>query len=266
MIRIEQTDLPPATASALVAFQQDIDALPTYAERVAAAKEKFESKNKRENAVFKVVRATLTAMCAGRCRCMYCEDSAADEVEHVWPKNLYPSLVFAWLNYLYACGPCNGPKKDKFQVISHKTGTIVDVTRSPRAPVTEPEQGRAVLIDPRTEDPLSFMRLDIKGTFLFAPSHPLGTTERERAAYTIQTLGLNARDLLPDARRDAYVHYHSLLHSYVVQRAAPHQRGRTESVLRRTHHPTVWAEMKRQHQDIAELRALFGAAPEALGW
>ena len=29
---------------------------------------------------------------------------------------------------------------------------------------------------------------------------------------------------------------------------------------------TVWWEMKRQHRDIPELRALFRQAPEALGW
>ena len=33
-------------------------------------------------------------MCAGAKRCMYCEDSAADEVEHHLPKNLYPEFVF----------------------------------------------------------------------------------------------------------------------------------------------------------------------------
>ncbi len=38
------------------------------------------------------------------------------------------------------------------------------------------------------------------------------------------------------------------------------------AVLRRTYHPTVWAEMKRQRSLLPELRALFQAAPEALEW
>ena len=54
----------------------------------------------------------LSAMCHGPRRCMYCEDSAADEVEHFRPTDLYPEFVFAWMNYLYACGPCNVRKKN----------------------------------------------------------------------------------------------------------------------------------------------------------
>ena len=102
--------LPADAADALAELQRDIDARLTYRERVAAGKSAFSSKNRRGDATFDKVREALTAMCAGRCRCMYCEDSAADEVEHFWPKDLYPEHVFAWLNYLYACGPCNGPR------------------------------------------------------------------------------------------------------------------------------------------------------------
>jgi hypothetical protein len=32
------------------------------------------------------------------------------------------------------------------------------------------------------------------------------------------------------------------------------------------HHPTVWKEMKRQHNLIPELAQLFADAPEALEW
>ncbi len=121
--------LPADAADALAELQRDIDARLTYRERVAAGKSAFSSKNRRGDATFDKVREALTAMCAGRCRCMYCEDSTADEVEHFSPKDLYPEHVFAWLNYLYACGPCNGPKSNKFQIISAGSKAIVDVTR-----------------------------------------------------------------------------------------------------------------------------------------
>ena len=48
---------------------------------------------------------------------MYCEDSVADEVEHFRPKDLYPDVVFAWRNYLYACGQCNGGKNNRFSIV-----------------------------------------------------------------------------------------------------------------------------------------------------
>jgi hypothetical protein len=35
-----------------------------------------------------------------------------DEAEHINPKDLYLERVFDWANYLYACGPCNGPKSN----------------------------------------------------------------------------------------------------------------------------------------------------------
>lgn len=36
--------------------------------------------------------------------------------------------------------------------------------------------------------------------------------------------------------------------------------------LRQENHPTVWAEIKRQREDLDEVAELFASAPEALGW
>ena len=70
------------------------------------------------NPTFRKVRESLTRMCSGAQRCVYCEDSVGDEVEHIEPKDLYPCLVFLWTNYVYACGRCNGGKSNKFAVVS----------------------------------------------------------------------------------------------------------------------------------------------------
>lgn len=95
-------------------------------------------------------------MCSGSRRCLYCEDSCADEVEHIKPQDLYPEFVFVWENYLYACGPCNGGKNNAFAVFDPATGATIIVTRKRGDPVTPPAVGTDVFINPRTEDPLQY--------------------------------------------------------------------------------------------------------------
>jgi uncharacterized protein (TIGR02646 family) len=222
-----------------------------------------------DSATFRKVRSTLAKMCSGGRRCGYCEDSAADEVEHIKPKDLYPEAVFVWENYLYACGPCNGPKNSQFAVYSARSGTLVDVTRKRRAPIVPPEPGEVVLIDPRREDPLRFIELDLIDTFYFVPNGRIGTKEYERADYTIKVLRLNSRDLLPVARKEAYGSYRARLSEYIQmqQRNAPEaKRVKLINALKRMGHPAVWAQMKLQADMIEELRVLFKQAPEALDW
>ena len=118
MIRIRSRRLPNACRSGLDSYQAHVDAGSTYEDRVKRAKAHFGAKNRSDDLVFKVVRGVLDAMCRGPRRCMYCEDAPADEVEHFKPKDLHPELAFAWSNYLYACGLCNGPKNNRFAVIA----------------------------------------------------------------------------------------------------------------------------------------------------
>src|SRR5207302_3381327 len=90
MIRLRQVSLPSNTAKELQNFQDKIDLISDYAAKVAASKSQFALKNKPQNQTFVEIRKGLTKMCAGARRCVYCEDSCADEVEHIKPKNLYP--------------------------------------------------------------------------------------------------------------------------------------------------------------------------------
>ena len=193
---------------------------------------------------------------------MYCEDSVADEVEHFRPKDLYPEVVFAWMNYLYACGACNGGKSNKFVVID-ETGAFVDVTRPYRAPVVRPASGDAALIDPRRENPLNFLMLDLRETFEFTPIADEGTQEYERASYTIEVLGLNDRDYLVRARKTAFETYRALLLTFGREHD-PRRRGDGMCAIRNNNHPTVWWEMKRQRTMWEELAGLFAHAPELL--
>lgn len=42
--------------------------------------------------------------------CAYCEKFTKGEVEHFRPKSKFPILVYAWSNWLFACGECNHAK------------------------------------------------------------------------------------------------------------------------------------------------------------
>ncbi|WP_163865955.1 hypothetical protein [Myxococcus eversor] len=269
MIRLPDSPLSADALKGLAEHQRAIDSLPDYAERVASAKKRFSSVNKVGNPTFDDVKATLTRMCSGARRCAYCEDSCADEVEHIRPKSLYPEVVFAWMNYLYACGICNLHKNDHFAVFAEDTGLLTSVQRTWKAPVVPPIVGTPVFIDPRIEDPTEFLSLDLRDTFWFLPRAKPGTVEHARAEYTIRELRLNLRDILPSARRDAYLDYLNHLKVYVHDKSQGMPQAHLDMFagrLRARQHPSVWFEMKRQHALIGELLLPFSKAPEALDW
>ena len=269
MIRLPDVPLPAEALASLAEYQREVDAQPDYAARVTRAKERFSALNKKGTKTIESVKATLGKMNSGVRRCAYCEDSFADELDHFRPKTLYPELVFAWANYLYACGHCNGSKTDHFAVFAEGTGVLTSVARKRNAPVIPPVPGRAVFIDPRVEDPTEYLSLDLADTFWFVPRAKLGMVERARAEYTIRELQLNIRDWLPQARRSAYWDYLAHLKGFVRDKAQGLPRvhlDRLAQEIRGRQHPTVWFEMKRQHAVLPELTLLFAEAPEALTW
>ncbi len=266
MIKVMNKRLPANENLELKQYQELINQEASYAKKVKRAKTEFELKNKKNNNTFKQIKSVLTEMCCGARRCMYCEDSVADEVEHFKPKDLYPEVVFSWSNYLYACGPCNSPKSSRFSILD-KNLALIDVTRKANAAILPPPKGRVALIDPRHENPLDFLMLDLKNTFEFTPIDAPRTVNFNRADYTISTLHLNDRDYLIKARRNAFGGYCARLRDYIHSR----DKGTNNLGLRllregirHSPHPTVWAEMIRQRQHHANLLALFTAAPEAL--
>ena len=205
-------------------------------------------------------------MCSGARRCGYCEDSVGDEVEHIKPKDLYPEDVFVWENYLLACGPCNRGKNNNFAVIRNRE--LLNVTRGRNAPIRKPVHGLPAPINPREEDPLEILDLEIVDTFLFLPRDDLSDVEELRAEYSIEILQLN-RDILLEARREAYGSYRARLSEYRSTRdngaGEPELRSLREAITASAH-PTVWREMQRQQSVIGELQPLFLDVPEALTW
>jgi uncharacterized protein (TIGR02646 family) len=269
MIHLPNISLPRSTEKQLAGYQLKIDSLVDYEVQVREAKRLFRLYNKSKNAAFKVVRSKLVKICSGARRCCYCEDSFANQVEHIKPKDLYPEETFLWKNYVYACSRCNGPKNNKFAVFSSATGLFVDVTPARKAkPRVRPEEGSQVLINPRWEDPLAFMALDLNNTFRFVPIKPAGSKDYERAKYTIEVLGLNAKDPLTKAREEAFLSYKSRLSDYIKLRdegASKRKLDHFVKALKNMQHPTIWQEMKRQRK-LRSLSKLFDQAPESLTW
>jgi uncharacterized protein (TIGR02646 family) len=268
MILLPETALAEHAAAGRRALQAEVDAAGSYGERVVEGKRLFELRNKLGNSIFDEVKRALDRMCSGARRCAYCEDSLADEVEHVRPKDLYPQVVFAWTNYVYACGPCNGPKGSHFAVFVADASVPIEIARKSGASVVPPPDGDAVLIDPRTEDALRLIALDLQETYCFVPRAARGSRDHVRAAYTIRTLRLN-RDALVEARRAAYRDYETHLRNHQRHRAAgaaaTHLAELREMLLRRQH-PTVWREMQRQRERLHALQSLFADVPEAAAW
>jgi hypothetical protein len=131
--------------------------------------------------------------------------------------------------------------------------------------VAEPPNGLTALIDPKKEDPLLYLSIDLRDTFWFLPRHAPGTSDHARAQYTIDRLKLNERDYLPQARKAAYATYRARLREYVEVRGT-NQAAFLAKAIARYDHPSVWTEMKAQSSLIPDLAPLFAAAPEAVGW
>ncbi len=269
MLKIRNRSLAAATELGLAGFQATINVIGAFDFRVQEGKRLFKARNRKSNPVFREIRQVLRRMSRGPNRCMYCEDSSADQIDHFRPKDFYPEVVFRWENYLRSCGRCNRRKNNGFYVIRRRTREIVKVWRSRDDPVVPPPVGNPVFLNPRRENPLELIQLDLRDTFEFVATAAKGTQDYERVRPTIKILGLNDRDDVVKARRNAFGNYSARLEQYITRRdggATANKLGRLRNALLRLDHPTVWEEMKRQRNLILSIRPLFTAAPEALSW
>jgi len=274
MLQLTGDTLPSNVAKQLQDWQDEVDEKPTFPEQVTAAKVQFSARNKATNATFKIVRFKLVEMHGELNRCAYCEDSLADEVEHIYPKDIFPGKVFSWKNYTYACGPCNGPKNNKFSIFLSTDGSEQNIT--PLRPNQRPDGwiqappplGKPLLIDPRCENPMDFLWLDLMGTSRIDPKTGLNPDDNRRAKYTRDTLDLN-RDFLLRARRNALISTFATFEKYAALKSegAPNSELLSRiDTIRTMVHRTVWKEMIRQRHQIPKLNELFASNTEALMW
>lgn len=272
MIRLGERPLDPDAHAQLQAWQRELDGVTPFAARVDAGKERFKQRNVTTSPTYRRVRATLRAMSHGACRCAYCEHSTGDEIEHIWPKDFYPERVFDWHNYLYACGACNGSKLNHWALLN-TDGTQVSLSRSraerEAGTYGPPPEGDSLFIDPREEDPLRLLRVDLLDTFHIVPRSGLDAWSDARAVWTIERLELNEREDLVDARANHYLNYVDRLKQHIAERDSGADQDAIDlriSAIRRMDHPMVWREMQRSHRFVPTLTPLFAAAPEALRW
>jgi hypothetical protein len=249
--------------AALLRYQAEVDREADYPSMVGKAGELWDMRC--NNAVFLRIRGVLLQMCTEE-QCMYCERSVANQLEHFKPKAFYPEVVFSWANYLFICNPCNINKSNRFAVFSAVSGDRVDIRRKRGETVREPERGQPLLINPREEDPLDLLMIDLLGTGTFVPRAAAGTHDWIRAEYTAtELLDLNNPGHRK-ARQNAYHKFRIALGEYVKARDDGRATDNCVGIVKESCHRGVWAAMKRDRGLIAELQTLFDAAPEALEW
>ncbi len=266
MLHLSDTPLPILAQNLLDQYQLEVNLEATYKAQVAKAKKSFSAKNKASNGAFKHVRMNLSIMSGGTVRCNYCEDSHANQVEHIFPKNHFPERCFTWENYCYSCGPCNQPKSDKFAVFESIRGNELNFKDLPKG--TKPPNGIAILIDPRSEDPTRLLYMDTVNTFNFVPFSEV-RMEKRKAEYSIEILGLNSRSYLVRARKTAFSSFRARLFEYVTKKESGTTQTNLDELImdfKEDHHRTVWFEMKRQRSLHPDIDELLTRAPEALSW
>jgi len=293
MIQLNSKPLTQSAVDHLATIQKIVDAEADFPGKAKRAKKEWDGKvsSLAKKVAFTEIKTTLIGMCVGVEVCNYCENNEATDIEHIFPKSLFPEWAFRWENYLLACGTCNSGrnKSDKFAVFD-PTGSAVKVNVARN---TQPPTSDGVLIDPRVEDPLQYFWLDIENkTFVLDPKLGLDTRDYEKATYTLGLLRLNNREALVKARKSAAEYYLAQLKRYVEARDADsfasletqvqdpdlidetlpleQEKQRICQQIQdniQTHaHPTVWAELKRQRSKLTRTNSLFGKAPEALNW
>ena len=269
MIRLFPPILHANAARYLTRWTHDLANEPDFTERVRLARERFRTRNRRQNKTFTRVKTALRKMSRNTDRCVYCEDSYADQIEHMHPKNIYPERCFSWENYVYACGSCNRTKSDHFSVSD--TAGLVHVVTPPRRPGSSPRvppvAGRPLFINPRTENPLDYLVLDWQTGHL--TPHPLQSPpDRRRARWMIDTIGLN-RGRLPKIRQASRRTFELRLSKYATDRnngAPPANLTEQKVEMLSLNHQTVLQEMWRQRAMEPRLTTLFYRLPEVGTW
>jgi uncharacterized protein (TIGR02646 family) len=285
--------LTAATQAELTRLQTKINSKVSFADKAAKAQSLWESKNSAngsavKKAAFIEIRKKLASMCVSVGICNYCEQSEANDIEHIYPKSFFPIFAFLWTNYLLACKQCNSAfKLDKCFVVDG-SGTIHITVRG-----QEPTHSTIAFINPRIENPADYMIMNTQN-FEFEILDGLSTTDYNKADKTIEILALNTRDTLIATRRAAAIYFyqrielldrllnvetigqlHHLLTPYdayldnnktLTQLKADIKTGFKKDI-RQHGHPSVWAAIKLVDSKVTpKWMTLFQQLPEVLTW
>ncbi len=130
MLKLHIPPLDEQHQADLQALQDKVNQQADYAAQVAYAKEHW---RKKPAALFADhLKPQLAAPLSGNGRCVYCEGSWADQIEHMRPKDFFPEQTYVWDNYVLACGPCNGSHKRNQFALLLANGELHELPRRPR--------------------------------------------------------------------------------------------------------------------------------------
>lgn len=296
MLLLISKTLLPATEQHLQTKQNEVNTEPTFAQQADKAIDLWKAKQGTiaGRQAFENVKQTLTDMTVGEGICNYCEANEATDIEHIYPKSIFPQFAFVWDNYLLACGKCNTHEKSNDFSVFNPTGskTALDV-KPPKGQYIASPTIDALFINPRKENPMIFMRLDFATGEFVAIANDTTSRNYQRAQHTIELLGLNRRIALKDARKKAEIFYMGQLAIYQKLKNATNHQELEKSItgnfpevnhqtpflqeqqrlmdctiraIKKHKQPTVWEELKRQRENYPKTKALFEALPEALQW
>lgn len=295
MLKVDKSSvtIDPGTSSYLQEQQAGIDQEPDFDRKKDAANARWQRK---ASPHFSHLKEQLKTCCVGRGYCNYCEHNEAADVEHIYPKKLFPERTFSWQNYLLACKQCNQDSKlDAFAVFDpHHPTDIIRYEKRQRN-TTQPPSADSAFIDPCTENPMDLLWLHLPtGRFVPHPDRAHNPREQIKADYTLKLLRLNER--FADVRKEAAGNFYDDLYRYVgvkqshdFETMRPHIRypqaidesrpfdqekrkalRHFEQSIKTRLHITVWHEIVRQIQHFPSQfptwTPLFAAAPEARSW
>ena len=289
MIQLASKNLKPAVAKELKALQKKVNNGRTFALKVEQAQTLWGTKGgKAGKDAFVDIREQLKSMCVYINVCNSCEQNESSDIEHIYPKSFFPKFAFEWKNYILACKQCNtGHKLDKCHVLD-RNGNLVFLARG-----QNPAKLKPALINPRTEDPNSFMILNML-TYTFEIMPGLSKTDISRVDSVFKILELNERDTLKAARKSAAKHYYETLERLVKIIKCPTAKKLEELLtpydnkfdfklplsqikddikssykeyIATYQHPSVWHAIKLiESKTNSKWAKLFQSLPEALKW
>lgn len=289
MIQLDSKALTVTENTILNDLQNKVNQEGSFVLRVSKAQSLWDSKgNTAGKKSFEAIRKHLFDLCVFDGICNYCEQSEANDIEHIHPKSFFPEFTFVWDNYLLACKQCNSAYKlDQCYVIDNQDELFQVLRKS------EPLYKTHAFINPRSEDPNKFMILNLK-TFKFLELPDLSKKDSNRVKATLEILALNERDTLIEARKSAAIFYYQRMDLLVKiinsntkeaieELLTPYDNCLDTSLnldelkdsiktgfkkqISTWQHPSVWYSIKLVESKINDKwKIIFHHIPDALNW
>jgi len=127
LIQVQRTTEPSVLRNNATLWLSELNKLKSNPNSTKSAIKKAENKYNHPQ-----VKDALIKMFHGKCA--YCESKirtvAYGDIEHFFPKSLYPDLTFVWKNLLLACSICNNAahKGTKFPLDDQGNPLLIDPT------------------------------------------------------------------------------------------------------------------------------------------